>query len=504
MKFRFIKGEWDMTKYLKLFINGEWIHSANPETQDVINPANQGVIAKAPKATKAETEKTIHIAKSTFESGVWSERTPGERAEVLLQIANGIEAHLNELTELEVMNNGKTIREAEADVTDALNTFRYYASLLQNQTDETFEAEKDLQTMIVKEPMGVAGLIVPWNFPILMSVWKIAPALAAGNSIILKPAEITPMTAVKLYEIIEQTDLPKGVAQLLLGTGSVVGQTIAESEGVDVVSFTGSTQVGQRIMQAAAGNLKKVSLELGGKSPNIIFNDADIDLAVDYALFGIFMGAGQVCTSGSRLLVQEDIYASFIEKYLEKAKTIQVGPGNNVNSEMGAIVSEKHMNSILDYIQVGKEEGARLILGGNRMEEVDLKKGFFIEPTVFTDVTSDMRIVREEIFGPVVVIQTFKEEEDAIHLANDTDYGLAGAVFSQDQAKAIRVIKKVRAGITWVNNYHLSSVQSPWGGYKTSGIGRSLGKYGLDEYQETKQINISMNAEQLDWFEGKK
>lgn len=493
-----------MTKHLRLYIDGEWIDSANPNMQDVINPANQEVIAKASQATKEETEKAIRTAKRTFESGVWSEQTPTARAEILLQIADKIEVNLKELAELEVINNGKTKREAEADAEDAVNTFRYYAGLLHNQTEEAFEADKDLQTLIVKEPMGVAGLIVPWNFPLLMSVWKIAPAMAAGNSIILKPAEITPVTAVKLYELIEQTDLPKGVAQLLLGTGAVAGQTLAESNDVDIVSFTGSTKVGQQIMQAAAGNLKKVSLELGGKSPNVIFGDADIDLAVDYALFGIFMGAGQVCTSGSRLLVQENIYEEFIEKYIEKAKAIRVGPGNDTKSEMGAIVSEKHMESILNYIQIGIEEGAHLALGGNRMKTDGLEKGFFIEPTVFTDVTSDMRIVREEIFGPVIVIQKFKDEKDAIQIANDTDYGLAGAVFTKDQAKAIRIIKKIRAGITWVNTYHLSSVQSPWGGYKTSGIGRSLGKYGLDEYQETKQINLSMNPERLDWFEGNK
>ncbi len=486
-----------MTKHLKLYIDGEWTDSANPNMQDVINPANQEVIAKASQATKEETEKAICTAKKTFESGVWSELTPGERAEILFQIADKIEVNLNELAELEVMNNGKTKREADADVEDAVNTFRYYAGLLHNQTDETFEADKDLQTVIVKEPIGVAGLIVPWNFPILMSVWKIAPALAAGNSIILKPAEITPITAVRLYELIEQTDLPKGVAQLLLGTGSVVGQTLAESNDVDIVSFTGSTKVGQQIMQAAAGNLKKVSLELGGKSPNIILGDANIDLAVDYALFGIFMGAGQVCTSGSRLLIQENIYDEFIEKYIERASAIRVGPGKDTKSEMGAIVSERHMESILNYIQIGKEEGARLALGGNRIEKNGLEKGFFIEPTIFTDVTSDMRIVREEIFGPVIVIQKFKDEKDAIQIANDTDYGLAGSVFTKEQGKAIRIIKKIRAGITWVNTYHLSSVQSPWGGYKTSGIGRSLGKYGLNEYQETKQINISINLRDL-------
>ncbi|PAV29623.1 aldehyde dehydrogenase [Virgibacillus profundi] len=489
-----------MTRILKLYSNGEWVDSSNPIKQDILNPANQEIIAKAPEATKEETEEAIKAAKSVFESGIWSECTPLERANVLLQIADMMEDNMNELVALEVENNGKTKREAESDASDAADAFRYYAGLLSNTSGQTYEASYDLQTMIIKEPMGVAGLIVPWNFPLLMSVWKIAPALAAGNSIILKPAEITPMTAVKLFELMDQTDLPKGVAHLLMGSGSIVGQTISESNDVDVVSFTGSTEVGRNIMQAATGNLKKISLELGGKSPNIIFEDADFDTAVDHALFGIFMGSGQVCTSGSRILVQEGIYEEFIKKYVEIVKGINVGPGNDENSEMGAIVSEKHMESILEYIRIGKEEGARLAFGGNRIVQDGMEKGFFIEPTVFADVTSDMRIVKEEIFGPVVVIQKFKDEAEAIKLANDTEFGLAGAVFSSDQNKAMRVIKKVRAGITWVNTYHLTNVQAPWGGYKHSGIGRSLGTYGLDEYQETKQINISMDPKPIQWF----
>ncbi len=490
-----------MIQNLKLYINGEWVNSSNPEMQDILNPANQEVIAKAPKATREETEEAIKSAKKTFESGVWSDRTPQERADVLLQMAVKMEENLDELAQLEMRNNGKTLREAQADAADAANTFRYYAGLLNHPGGVTYQADSDLQTMIVKEPMGVAGLIVPWNFPLLMSVWKIAPALAAGNSIILKPAEITPITAVKVFELMDQTDLPKGVAHLLMGSGSIVGQAIAESDDVDIVSFTGSTEVGRNIMQAATGNLKKVSLELGGKSPNIIFDDADLETAVDYALFGIFMGAGQVCSSGSRILVQEGIYDEFVEKYVERAKGIKVGPGNEESSQMGAIVSEKHLESILAYVQIGKEEGAHLACGGNRILQDGLEKGFFIEPTVFTEVTSDMRIVREEIFGPVVAIQKFKDEAEAIRIANDTEFGLAGAVFSKDQNRAMRVIKKVRAGITWVNAYHLTNVQAPWGGYKQSGIGRSLGTFGLDEYQETKQININLDPKPIHFFE---
>lgn len=490
-----------MTKELKHYINGQWVESSNPNKLDIINPATQKVIARAPSATKEETEEAIKIAKRTFESGIWSDQSPQERAAVLLQIADLLQENIYELRDLEVQNNGKTKREAESDVEEAVNTFRYYAGLLNVPNGQVYETSGNMQTLIIKEPMGVAGLIVPWNFPLLMSVWKIAPALAAGNSILLKPAEITPMTAVKLFELIDKSDLPKGAAALIMGDGPVVGQTIAESVDVDIVSFTGSTGVGRHIMQAAAGNMKKVSLELGGKSPNIIFDDADLETAVDYSLFGIFMGSGQVCSSGSRILVQEGLYDEFVKKYIQKAKEIRVGPGHDEHSQMGAIVSEKHFKSILNYIQIGKEEGANLALGGNRIEGNGLEDGFFIEPTVFTNVTTDMRIVREEIFGPVVTIQKFKDEDEAIKIANDTEYGLAGAVFSTDQNKALRVIKKVRAGITWVNAYHLTNIQAPWGGYKQSGIGRSLGTYGLDEYQETKQININLDPAPIRWFE---
>lgn len=489
-----------MKQQLKQYINGKWIESAHSEKQQIINPATGEVIAEAARASAEETEEAIQAAKEAFESGVWSDKTRQERATILQQIANKMQDHIDELIALEVENNGKTKMDAQADAEDAINTFRYYASLLLSSTDQTLEPSEDMQSLIVKEPMGVAGLIVPWNFPLLMSMWKLAPALAAGNSILLKPAEITPMTAVKVFELIDETDLPKGVANLVLGSGSVVGQTIAESDDVDVVSFTGSTEVGRGIMQAATGNLKKVSLELGGKSPNIIFSDADLETAVDYSIFGIFMGAGQVCSSGSRILVQDEIYDVFVKKFVEQAKGITVGPGHHDTSQMGAIVSEKHLNSILDYIEIGKEEGAVLAFGGNRIEKSGLDKGFFLEPTVFKDVTSDMRIVREEIFGPVVTIQRFATEEEAITIANDTDYGLAGAVFSEDQNKALRVIKKVRAGITWVNAYHLTDVQAPWGGYKQSGIGRGLGPQGLDEYQEVKQININLDPKPIGWF----
>ncbi|GAA0435692.1 aldehyde dehydrogenase family protein [Lentibacillus halophilus] len=485
---------------LKMYSNGEWKTSANDDFNEVINPATQEVIAKAPRATKEETDEIIQIAKDTFESGEWADTPARERARFLFQIADKIEERQDELVELEVINNGKTKSEVAFDVADAAFCFRYYAGLITTPDGQTYHVPDAMQSMTVKEPIGVTGLIVPWNLPFLMSVWKIAPALAAGNSIVFKPAELTPVTAMTLFEIMDETGIPKGAVNMVMGKGSVVGQTIAESHQVDAVSFTGSTDVGRGIMQAATGNLKKVSLELGGKSPNIIFDDAEFETAVDYALFGIFFGSGQNCSAGSRILVQEGIYNQFVERFIERAKKIKVGPGMDEGVEMGAIASHAQLKTILNYIDVGKQEGATLALGGNQLKENGLEKGFFVEPTVFTDVSSDMRIVQEEIFGPVVTIQTFKDEKEAIDLANDTEFGLAGAVFSQDGAKAMRVIKKVRAGITWINTYHPTYVEAPWGGYKQSGIGRGLGTFGLEEFQEVKQININQEMEPSGWF----
>ena len=483
---------------LKSYINGEWVQAE--ETVNVINPATQEVIAIAPRMTKEQTESAIQAARQAFDEGEWKNTTAKERSRILHAIADKLEERAEEFARLETMDNGKLYAEAEADIHDAVSTFRYYAGIILTPDGETYHVPDNVQAMVVKEPVGVAGLIVPWNFPLLMSVWKIAPALAAGNTIVYKPAEVTPVTAFKLFEIIHEVGLPKGVANMVFGQGSIIGQTISESMDVDMVSFTGSTDVGRGIMRAAAGNLKKISLELGGKSPNIVFADADLEVAVDYGLFGIFLGAGQVCSSGSRILVQDTIYDEYVKRYVERAEKIVVGNGLDPNTNMGAIVSEAQMNSILGYIEKGKEEGATLKTGGYRLTDNGREKGFFIAPTVFTDVTNDMTIVREEIFGPVVTIQKFSTEEEAVKLANDTDFGLAGGVFSNDGAKALRVIKQVRAGITWVNDYHPTYVEAPWGGYKQSGIGRSLGKYSLEEFQEVKQINIRLNVEPVGWF----
>jgi betaine-aldehyde dehydrogenase len=485
---------------LKMYINGEWRNSRNKEKRKIVNPANGEVFAEAAEGTVEDAREAIQAAKAAFESGVWSEMLAAERASYLFKIADKIDEYADELTKLETMDNGKTLREASFDVADAAACFRYYAGLITKPDGQTYHVSDPMQAMVVREPVGVCGLIVPWNYPLLMSAWKIAPALAAGNTIVFKPSEVTPVTPTKLFEILEEVELPRGVANMVLGAGPVVGNEIAESHDVDLVSFTGGTKTGKHIMKAAAGNVKKISLELGGKSPNIIFADADFETAVDYALFGIFSGAGQVCSAGSRILVEESIYDKFVARFVERAKQINVGPGNDPNSEMGPLVSQEHMEKVLKYIEIGKEEGARLICGGKRITKNGLDKGFFVEPTVFVDVKPDMRIVQEEIFGPVAVIQKFKDEQEAIELANNTVYGLAGAVFTVDGAKALRVIKKIRAGITWINTYHPTYNEAPWGGYKQSGIGRSLGTYGLDEFQEIKQININLQVKPIGWF----
>ncbi|MBK5501710.1 aldehyde dehydrogenase family protein [Peribacillus sp. TH14] len=486
---------------LKMFINGEWMDSLSKQKKNIVNPANGKIIAEAPNGNAEDARMAIDAARTAFDSGIWSDLPASERASYLFKIAEKIEEHVSELSQLETANTGKPLKESEFDIADAADCFRYYAGLVTKPDGQTYPVSGPVQAMVVREPVGVCGLIAPWNFPLLTGAWKIAPALAAGNTVVFKPAGITPVTTTKLFEIIKEVGIPDGVANLVMGGGGTVGNELAESDKVDMVSFTGSTSTGRNVMQKAAGNIKNIALELGGKSPNIVFADADFETAVDYALYGIFVNAGQVCNAGSRLLLEESIHDKFIDRLIEKAKKIRVGPGDQPSTEMGALVSEAHMNEVLQYIQHGIEEGATLACGGKRITSNGLEKGYFVEPTIFVDTKPDMRIVQEEIFGPVLTVQKFKDEAEAIQLANDTPYGLAAGVFSQDGAKALRVIKKIRAGITWINAYNLAYNEAPWGGYKQSGIGRGLGTYGLDEFSEVKQININLEVEPTKWFD---
>jgi betaine-aldehyde dehydrogenase len=356
-----------------------------------------------------------------------------------------------------------------------------------------------MRSFTVREPIGVCGLITPWNYPLLMGVWKIAPALAAGNCIVYKPSSNTPLSSVILFEIFDEIGLPPGTVNMVIGPGNSVGTTLAESDDVDMVTFTGSTEVGQDIARRAADSLKKIGLELGGKSPNIIFADADLEGAVEWAMIGIFFNQGEVCSAGSRIIIEKSLKDRFMERFAERAEKISIGDPLG-NPDMGPLISESHMNTVLKYIEIGKAEGARCVCGGYRYTEGPCADGFFVKPTIFDRCTPEMRIVREEIFGPVVIVQTFETEDEAVRLANDSEYGLAGAVFTSDGARALRVIDELRAGITWINCYNPCFNEAPWGGYKKSGIGRDLGVEGFEEYQEVKQVNINLNPGPVGWY----
>ncbi|MFB9325806.1 aldehyde dehydrogenase family protein [Paenibacillus aurantiacus] len=491
-----------MSEQLQMYIGGQWVDALSGETRAIINPASGAVIASAAEGNAEDARRAIAAARAAFDEGEWSATPAAERARLIFELARLLEAEKDEFARLEVLDSGKPLREAAGDVNDAVACFRYYAGLATKPHGQTYEVADPMQAVVVREPIGVCGQIVPWNYPLLMAAWKLAPALAAGNTVVFKPAEITPLTAVKLFGLIERAGFPAGVANLVLGAGATVGHELAENEQVDKIAFTGGTATGRSIMRAAAGNMKKISLELGGKSPNIVFADADFETAVEYAMFAIFAGQGQICAAGSRLLLEESIYDRFMERLTERTKTIVVGEGLSEDTEMGPLVSEGHLRKVLDYVEIGKAEGARLVCGGNRLTDGQYAGGFFMEPTIFTDTTPDMRIVREEIFGPVLVVQTFKDEAEAIRLANDSIYGLAGAVFTNNGAKAQRVARKLRAGITWINTYHPTYNEAPWGGYKQSGIGRELGTFGYEAYTEVKQINTNLQVEPLGWYRG--
>jgi betaine-aldehyde dehydrogenase len=416
-------------------------------------------------------------------------------------LANLVEKHAAEFAKIDTENNGKPLREATYDAADAAGCFRYYAGLASKPQGQTYSvSDPNMVCMTVREPIGVCGQIIPWNYPLLMAVWKLAPGLAAGNACILKPSEMTPVSAVKLFQLIEEVGFPPGAANLVLGPGDPVGSTLASSDRVDKIAFTGGGVTGRRIMTAATGNLKKVTLELGGKSPNIVFADADFDAALEFAMFGIFAGQGEVCSAGSRLLLERKIADKFLPRLAEACRKIAVGDGMDEDTEMGPLISQAHMEKVLGYIKSGVDEGAKLLCGGHRIEKGKLASGNFVEPTVFVDVPANAKILKEEIFGPVLVVELFDTEEEAIRKANDTVYGLAGAVFTSDGAKAQRVIKQLRAGITWINTYHPTFNEAPWGGYKQSGIGRELGTYGFEAYTEVKQININMAPGRIGWF----
>ena len=484
-----------------MFLNGAWGEAGDGGTREVLNPANNNILSLVTDGGTRDAETAIRHARKAFDEGPWPQMRAAERASYLFKLADLIERHADELATLETRNNGKPLREAKYDVADAAGCFRYYAGLITKPLGQTYEVgDPTIHAMVVREPIGVCGQIIPWNYPLLMAAWKLAPGLAAGNCCILKPAEATPLTAIRLFELIAEAGFPPGSAQLLLGPGPECGEALAASPLVDKIAFTGGTATGRKVMQAATGNIKKLTLELGGKSPCVVFADADLDVALEFAMFAIFAGQGEVCSAGSRLILDKRIADTFLPRLAEASSKIAVGDGLAPDTEMGPLITRAHMERVLGYIEAGKAEGAELLCGGHRLTDGALASGNFVAPTIFAGTRPDMKIVREEIFGPVLAVQLFDGEDEAVRIANDTIYGLAAGVFTSDAGKGMRVLRKLRAGITWLNTYHPTFNEAPWGGYKQSGIGRELGTYGLDAYMETKQININLAPAKLGWF----
>lgn len=483
-------------KTYRMFVNHEWVRAAS--TREIINPATGQPLAIVPEAGKTDVDKAIMAARSAFDNSDWRDGSKAQiRGRILFKMAALVRKHLAKLAELETLNSGKPIVESEFDMNDTATCFEYYGGLATKYHGETLNVPDNALNFTLKEPVGVCGLIVPWNYPLMLAAWKLAPALAAGCTVVLKPAEQTPLTMLEFCRLVQKEipELPPGVLNVVTGDGPVAGRALVESPHVDKVAFTGGTDTGKAILRSIGNShLKKVSLELGGKSPNIYFADADLEAATDGALFGVFINQGEVCSAGSRVLVQQDIWKKFMARMLEKTKRIKLGDPLKRETKMGSLVSEEHLEKVLSYIETGKSE-AKLLMGGSRVKG----RGYFVQPTIFeTDNTT--RIAREEIFGPVVACIPFKDEADAIRIANDTPYGLAAAVWSRDIFKCLRTVKALRAGICWVNTMQPCYVESPWGGYKQSGQGREMSLHGIEEFLETKQVHINLNEAGIGWY----
>ncbi|HEX9638027.1 MAG TPA: aldehyde dehydrogenase family protein [Acidobacteriota bacterium] len=482
------------------YINGEWVEGASGRRLDVLNPATREVLAQVPDGDEKDVARAVDSARAAFDQGPWRGASGQERGRILFRLAQWVRDHAAELAELETLNSGKPIVESEFDIGDVATCFEYYGGLATKLRGDVIPVPDNALTLALREPVGVAGQIIPWNYPLLMAAWKLAPALCAGCTCVIKPAEQTPLTLLELARAFGAIELPPGVINVVTGLGPGAGHPIVVHPFVDKIAFTGSAAVGKLIMRNAADTLKRVSLELGGKSPNIFFADSDFEAAVDGALFGVFINQGEVCSAGSRILVQRPIYKKMVEAMTEKAKRIRLGAGLSRDTKMGPLVSEEQRQRVLSYIEAGKRE-AKLACGGGAPSGAEFERGFFVQPTIFYDVDNAARIAREEIFGPVAAVIPFEQESDALRIANDTPYGLAAAVWTRDIYKAIRVVKSLRAGIVWVNHMQPTYVEAPWGGYKMSGFGRELGPWGVENYLETKQVYINLEEKPIGWYD---
>lgn len=484
--------------HLKQFINGNLCNAISGATRQIINPATEEVFCTVPDSRPEDIDAAVQAARTAFDTGTWKNMYALDRGKILLRLADIMRINRETLIALEVQNNGKPRREAEFDVDDAANCFEYYAGLASKIQGDTMPVPPGSFSYTVKEPLGVCAQIVPWNYPLLMAVWKLAPALAAGNTVILKTSEITPVTALFLGTLINDAGIPKGVVNIICGDGPVAGSALTNHPLVDKIAFTGGTVTGKKIMQSASESLKKVTLELGGKNPAIVFDDCSWERTLDWTLFAAFANSGQVCSAGSRIYIHEKIYDDFVHDFIERSKKIKIGNGLEEGIQMGPVVSALQYEKVRKYISIGKEEGATLASGGER--PMHLSKGYFITPAVFTNVNEDMRIMKEEIFGPVVCLQKFSTEDEVIALANNTPYGLAAGIFTENITRAQRVLPQLHCGITWVNFFHPTFNEQPWGGFKQSGTGRELGVEGINAYLQTKQVNINTDEHPVGWY----
>lgn len=486
------KPELNLDKVYKLFIGGEWVDAEDKETLNSFSPADGSLLAEISEATRSDVDKAVDAAWKAFES--YRHTTPKERAKILNEIADIIDANKEHLAMVETMDNGKPIRETlNVDIPLAADHFRYFAGVILADEGTLNKFDAHNISLVIREPIGVVGQVIPWNFPFLMAAWKLAPALAAGDAIVIKPSSTTSLSLLELMKLIENV-VPKGVINLITGSGSKSGEYLLQNDRLSKLAFTGSTEIGYEVAKAAADKLIPATLELGGKSANIFFDDCDMDVAMDGLLLGILFNQGQVCCAGSRVFVQEGIYDKFVKRAVEKFKSVKVGLPWDPETQMGAQISPGQQNKVLGYIDVAVREGAKIAIGGKKHADKELKDGVFIEPTLITEVTNEMTVAREEIFGPVAVVIKFKDEKDVIRMANESEYGLGGGVFTQDINKALNVANSLETGRVWINTYNAIPEGAPFGGYKKSGIGRETHKMILDAYSQFKNIIIKTDG----------